>query len=203
MYLGEWTGAAASWLTAQGAALRAVLPSDEGDFWTAIGAIITAFAAVVALSLGVTPLILDWRRRKAEALLQAAEFVMLCHVPAAALRAVSVVLSDHGLDKFSVHHCDMLSEAVRHAAMPALAPEDLHRLSILIGRKRAIALAVAFGTVASMIPRIEALRISCEIGIDQASLHKYVSRLLQDANGASDVLREVRRRLELKLGRQM
>lgn len=199
MGLGELAGTVTSWL----AALRAILPSNEGDLWTAIGAIVTAFAAVVALTLGLIPIIAEWRRRKAEALLQAAQFVMLCHVSAAALRAASEVFGDGGLDKFGAHHCDVLSEAVKRAEMPALEPADLHRLSILIGRKRAIALAVAFGTMASMPPRIEALRISCESGMDQDALRSHVRLLLQDANGASEVLREVRRRLELKLDRQM
>lgn len=193
----EW--AASLWVS-----IRSFLPASEGEFWTAISAITTACAAIVALLVGLAPLWVERRRQKAEALIQAARFVVVCRVSAASLLSVYVGFQKQPREKLGVHHCDILIESVKRAEFPTLiSTPDLRRLSLLIGGKRSLALAIAFGTIDSLMSRAKALRVLCEQQTDPAFLAKHFESFLKDVKGASDILRDVRAVLERKLGRQM
>ncbi|MCY1195543.1 MAG: hypothetical protein ACN6PF_27950 [Achromobacter veterisilvae] len=191
------------WIAPIWGSIRGLLPAGESEFWTAVSAIVTAFAAIVALIVGLAPLWVDRHRRKSEALMRAAHFVMVCKVAAASLRAVHAVFQKHPLDKFGGAHCDVLLEAIAHAEMPALDASELNGLGLLIGRKRALALAVGLGTVESLSPRAKALKFQCEGQQDPEALAGHVRAFLSDANGASEIFREVRAILEKKLARQI
>lgn len=185
------------------AAILIPWPVAGSDFWTAASAIATTAAALVALGIGLIPVLRERARMRAEALLQGARLVMVFKAPAASLRAVSKALESQPSEKFSSHHCDVLREAYERTVMPKLEASDLHTLSVLLGAKKSLALATAIGTVECMGDRIEALRLSIEFAVDRAILEKGVKTLLLDAEGASTILREVTTTLQAKVAAEL
>lgn len=181
--------------------VRGLFPPGETDFWMALGVVATTFAAVVALVVGLAPELSRRRMLKTEALMQAAQFVVACKVSASSLRALTAVMAQWPLNSFGSAHCDVIDEAVKRGSFRAMSPVDLHRLALLVGQKRALALAAAFATVESISTRVDVFRILLGGSGNSEAIEKGVRQLLADISGAVAAFVEVQTKLQERLSR--
>ncbi|BET09397.1 hypothetical protein [Pandoraea sputorum] len=176
-----------------------VFTATDKDWVDALAALATLAAVIVALGIGLVPVVLERSKARAEALLASARFVMICKAPVASLSALSKVLDPGAIDPrqvLDVHLVAILKEAHGRAKMPTLTPPELRLLSVLLGKRQTIAFATALATVESMEERIEAIEIALTIGRNQAQAVKGLEAVVNDAKGACEVLVDVRQALE-------
>ncbi|VVE53319.1 hypothetical protein PCO31111_04881 [Pandoraea communis] len=195
-----------------GAALIYVWPwplifkATEKDWVDALSALATLAAVVVALGIGLVPVMVERSKARSEALLASARFVMVCKAPVASLSSISKVLDPGPVDPreiLDVHLIAVLKEAHGRAKMPTLTPPELRLLSTLLGKRQTIAFATALATVESMEERIEAIELSLKFGRNRAQAINGLENIVRDAKGACAVLVGVRQTLESILSRAL